>query len=84
MAHKKAAGKLNIQTRTPGKRLGIKVSHGETVNSGEVLMRQRGTKFGAGKNVKVGRDHTLYSVLAGTIKIEKRTGKNLISVVPAE
>ena len=83
MAHKKAAGKLNIQTRTPGKRLGIKVAHGESVNAGEILMRQRGTKFAAGANVKVGKDHTLYTVQAGTVKIQKKTGKNFISVIPA-
>ncbi len=83
MAHKKAAGKLNIQTRTPGKRLGLKVAHGEVVTAGEVLVRQRGTKLRAGANVKVGRDHTLYSVVGGVVKMEKRLGRNQLSVFPA-
>ena len=84
MAHKKAAGKLNIQTRTPGKRLGLKVAHGESVGTGEILIRQRGTKFRAGNNVKVGRDHTLYAVARGIVKVEQRMGRNQISVVPTE
>lgn len=84
MAHKKAAGKLNIQTRTPGKRLGLKVSHGETVGSGEILIRQRGTKFRAGDNVKVGRDHTLYAIGTGVVNIKQRMGRNVISVIPTE
>jgi len=82
MAHKKAAGKLNIQTRTPGKRLGLKVADGQLVNAGEVLMRQRGTKLRAGNNVKVGRDHTLYSVLSGKVKIQQKLGRNHLSIVP--
>lgn len=83
MAHKKAAGKLNIQTRTPGKRLGLKVAHGESVGAGEVLIRQRGTKFRPGVNVKVGRDHTLYSVVEGVVRVEQKMGRNHISVFPA-
>ena len=84
MAHKKAAGKLNIQTRTPGKRLGLKVAHGEAVGPGVILIRQRGTKFRPGVNVKVGRDHTLYSVINGVVQVKQKLGRNHISVIPTE
>ena len=83
MAHKKAAGKLNIQTRTPGKRLGLKVAHGESVNTGEILIRQRGTKFRPGSNVKVAKDHTLYSVTSGVVHLGKKLGRSHISVIPS-
>ncbi len=81
MAKKKQAGKLRQQKRSVGKRLGVKVAHGETVASGMILIRQRGTKFGAGEGVKVGRDHTLYAVVSGTVNFGKKLGKKTISVI---
>ena len=81
MAHKKQGGKLKQQTRSQPKYLGLKGSDGEKVNIGSILIRQRGTKFAAGKGVKVGRDHTLYSIAVGKVKFANRLGKKQVSVV---
>jgi large subunit ribosomal protein L27 len=80
MAKKKQGGKTKQQKRVSGKRLGVKVADGQGVNPGMILIRQRGTKYGAGNNVKVGRDHTLYSVKEGTVKFGKNQGKTVVSV----
>jgi len=76
----KAGGKISQKVSPAGKRLGVKVAHGEKVFPGAILLRQRGTKVLAGKNVKVGRDHTLYSVKEGIVKFGKKLGKKIISV----
>ena len=81
MSKKKAAGKLKQQKRTQPKYLGVKVADGEKVASGSILIRQRGTKFKAGDNVKVGRDHTLYAVSVGIVKFGKKLGRSIVSVV---
>lgn len=81
MAHKKAAGKLKQQKRPRPKYLGVKVSHGEKVQTGAVLVRQRGTKFAAGDGVKVGRDHTLFAIREGIVNFGQRLGKKQVSVV---
>lgn len=80
MSKKKAGGKLYQQVKRVGKRLGVKVSGGQPVGPGEVLIRQRGTKFHAGLNVRVGRDHTLYSARAGKVAFKIRHGEQLVSV----
>lgn len=81
MSTHKAAGKAKQHVSPSGKRLGVKVSSGQKVSAGEILVRQRGTKMAAGKNVKVGRDHTLYSIKAGTVKFLTKLGKKLVSVL---
>lgn len=81
MSKKKAGGKTAQHVRPSGKRLGTKVSHGQKVDSGEVLVRQRGTKMSSGRGVKVGRDHTLYSAAKGTVKFGRKLGKKVVSVV---
>lgn len=81
MSSKKAAGKLNQQTRKLPKYLGVKVSDGETVGGGEILVRQRGETYKAGGNVKVGRDYTLFSTKSGQVKFGNRLGKKVVSVV---
>lgn len=81
MSTHKAAGKAKQHVSPSGKRLGTKVSGLQKVNSGEVLVRQRGTKIQAGKNVKVGRDHTLYSTIEGIVKFTTKLGKKLVNVV---
>lgn len=81
MSTHKAAGKAKQHVSPAGKRLGTKVSGGETVNSGAILVRQRGTTIGAGKNVKLGRDHSLYSIKAGTVKFLNKLGKKMVSIV---
>lgn len=83
MSKKKQGGKLNQQTNRAGKRLGIKVSGGEYVGPGEILVRQRGTRFHAGKNVRVGRDHTLYSSKDGKVEFKIKHGDSFIHVSEA-
>lgn len=80
MAKKKQGGKLTQQTRPRPKYLGVKVSHGEKVIKGTILVRQRGTKFAAGLGVKVGRDHTLFAVNEGIVKFGQKLGKKQISI----
>lgn len=81
MSTHKAAGKAKQHTSPAGKRLGTKVGGLEKVNSGQVLVRQNGTKIAAGKNVKVGRDHTLYAVASGIVKFSTKLGKKIVSIV---
>jgi large subunit ribosomal protein L27 len=81
MSKKKAGGKTEQQIRRGGKRLGLKVTELEAITAGSVLIRQRGTKYGAGDNVGVGRDHTLFAKKAGKVKFGKRQSKTTVSVV---
>lgn len=81
MSTHKAAGKAKQHVSPAGKRLGTKVSGGQKVAAGEVLVRQRGTTIGAGENVKSGRDHTLYSIKSGIVKFTTKLGKKLANVV---
>ncbi|KKQ95638.1 MAG: 50S ribosomal protein L27 [Candidatus Woesebacteria bacterium GW2011_GWB1_43_14] len=81
MSKKKQAGKLKQHVRPAGKRLGLKVAHGEKVVTGSILARQRGTKFSPGEGVRVGRDHTLYAVVSGQVNFKKRQGKGIISIM---
>ncbi len=81
MSKHKAAGKTSQHVRPSGKRLGVKVADGQSVKTSEVLVRQRGTVFAAGKNVKVGRDHTLFSTLAGVVRFNQKLGKKQINVL---
>lgn len=80
MAHHKAAGKTKQHTSPAGKRLGVKVAHGERVTTGSILVRQRGSEFAAGKGAKLGRDYTVFAVVSGIVKFGKRLGKKNISV----
>ena len=71
MASKKAGGSTKNGRDSQSKRLGVKRFGGETVRSGTILVRQRGTKYHLGNNVKMGRDHTIYSVIDGIVKFER-------------
>lgn len=81
MAHKKSGGKTRQQTRPQPKYLGVKVSDGQAVTSGSILVRQRGTRFHAGENVKVGRDHSLFAIKSGKVKFGQKLGRKRISVL---
>ena len=81
MAHKKAGGKASQHVSPSGKRLGVKVSDGQKVIAGAILIRQRGTKISLGKGVALGRDHTVYAVVKGVVKYGTRLGKKIVSVV---
>lgn len=72
MAHTKAKSATKLGRESESKRLGIKRQDGQPVNAGEVLIRQRGTKYIPGKNVKKGGDDTLYAAKAGTVKFLSR------------
>lgn len=71
MAHKMGAGSTNNGRDSKSKRLGLKLFGGQQVNAGDVILRQRGNTFKAGKNVKVGRDFTLYATNIGIITFSK-------------
>jgi large subunit ribosomal protein L27 len=84
MAHKKGSGSTRNGRDSNAKRLGVKKYGGETVLAGNILVRQRGTKFKAGNNVGIGRDFTLYSLVEGKVVFE-RFGKvsQKLSVYPS-
>lgn len=86
MAHKKAGGSTRNGRDSNPKMLGVKRFAGQLVNSGNILIRQRGTKYHAGKNVGIGRDHTLFALIAGYVKFKLRGIKQrvYVSVEPAE
>ncbi len=83
MAHKKAGGSSRNGRDTAGRRLGVKKFGGQEVIAGNIIVRQRGTKFYPGENVGIGRDHTLFALTDGKIAF-KRThlDRTFVSVVP--
>ncbi|AXY43085.1 MULTISPECIES: 50S ribosomal protein L27 [Halomonas] len=85
MAHKKAAGSTRNGRDSESKRLGVKLFGGQAVTAGNIIVRQRGTKFHAGVGVGLGRDHTLFALNDGVIKFETKGPKNrkFVSVVSA-
>jgi large subunit ribosomal protein L27 len=83
MAHKKAGGSSRNGRDSAGQRLGIKIFGGEQVVAGNIIARQRGTKWHAGRNVGVGRDHTLFALTDGRIEFRTKTkGRVFVSVLP--
>ncbi len=72
MAHKKAGGSTALGRDSQSKRLGVKIFGGQSAKIGSILIRQRGTKWHAGKNVRQGSDDTLYSVINGTVKFSSK------------
>ncbi len=82
MAHKKGLGSTKNGRDSIGKRLGVKRGDGQYVNAGEILVRQRGTKWHPGKNTGRGRDDTLFALVEGRVKFEEKLGKKVVSVYP--
>ena len=83
MAHKKAGGSSRNGRDSQAKRLGVKVYGGEAIRAGGIIVRQRGTKIHAGVNVGVGKDHTLFALVDGTVKYTRKRGdKRVVSVLP--
>lgn len=81
MAHVKAGGSSAHQhSQRPGKRLGIKLFGGQTIKNGQIIVRQKGTKYRPGKNVGLGRDFTIYSLVDGIVKFTKRRGRTVVNV----
>ncbi len=81
MSTTKAGGKTRQKSPRAGKRLGIKISGGGKVKTGDILVRQRGTKFFAGKNVSKGKDHTLFALKNGVLKFGRKQGKTYLNIV---
>jgi len=75
MAHRKAGGSTRLGRDSISKRLGVKIFGGEKVSAGNVIIRQRGSKFRAGQNVKVGKDDTLYAAVSGTATFARKNHK---------
>ena len=82
MASKKGVGSTRNGRDSNPKYLGVKLYDLEVAIPGNIIVRQRGTKFHPGKNVGIGRDHTLFALTEGKVKFEKRRGKQFVNVVP--
>jgi large subunit ribosomal protein L27 len=84
MAHKKAGGSSRNGRDSDGRRLGVKRFGGERVLAGNILVRQRGTKWRAGSGVGVGKDHTIFATVTGTVAFQTRADdRTYVSVIPA-
>ncbi len=83
MAHKKAGGSSRNGRDTAGRRLGIKKFGGESVIPGNIIVRQRGTKWRPGEHVGIGKDHTIFALVEGKVQFSKRAGdRTYVSVEP--
>ncbi len=83
MAHKKGQGSVRNGRDSASKRLGVKTYGGESVTAGSIIVRQRGTKFEAGRNVGTGRDWTLFALVDGKIKFDKEGRRVNVQAEPA-
>ena len=83
MAHKKAGGSSRNGRDSDGRALGVKIFGGQEVVSGNIIVRQRGTKFKPGTNVGLGRDHTIFATAHGKVVFREIAGRMVISVVAA-
>jgi large subunit ribosomal protein L27 len=83
MAHKKGAGSTNNGRESHSKRLGVKIFGGQGAIAGNIIIRQRGTKHNPGLNVGIGKDHTLFALVDGTVEFKKkRNNKSYVSIIP--
>ena len=83
MAHKKGAGSSKNGRESESKRLGVKIYGGQAATAGNILIRQRGTSHHPGANVGMGRDHTLFALIDGTVEFrKKRNDKSYVSILP--
>ncbi|MFZ1320430.1 MAG: 50S ribosomal protein L27 [Ignavibacteria bacterium] len=82
MAHKKGLGSSKNGRDSQSKRLGVKKFGGEAVIAGNILVRQRGTKFLPGENVGLGKDYTIFSLIDGKVNFTTKKGKKTLSVLP--
>lgn len=84
MAHKKGLGSSKNGRDSNSQRLGVKKFGGEAVKAGNILIRQRGTKFLPGKNVGLGRDYTIFSLIDGHVNFVTKKGRKILNVLPVE
>jgi large subunit ribosomal protein L27 len=83
MAHKKGVGSTDNGRDSISKRLGVKLFGGQYAKAGNIIVRQRGTKFHPGENVGMGKDHTLHALINGTVEFRtKRKGRTFVNIVP--
>ncbi len=83
MAHKKGVGSSKNGRESHGKRLGVKIFGGQEAIAGNVLIRQRGTAYHPGKNVGIGKDHTIFALVDGTVKFTtKRQDRRYVAIIP--
>ncbi len=84
MAHKKGQGSTQNNRDSAGRRLGVKKYGGESVKAGNIIIRQRGTKIHPGKNIGMGKDHTLFALVDGVVAFERKDKKRKqVSIIPA-
>ena len=83
MAHKKAGGSSRNGRDSESKRLGVKRYAGELVKAGNIIVRQRGTRFHPGNNVGLGKDHTLFATVNGKVSFKKTRNRTFVSVIPS-
>jgi large subunit ribosomal protein L27 len=85
MAHKKGQGSTQNNRDSIGRRLGLKKSGGEFARAGNIIIRQRGTKYHVGNNVGIGKDHTIYSLIDGIVTFERKDkDRKKVSVYPVQ
>jgi len=85
MAHKKGEGSVKNNRDSQSKRLGVKIYGGQAAIAGNIIVRQRGTTYHPGKNVGVGKDFSIFSMIDGVVEFKKgRNNRTFISVLPAE
>jgi large subunit ribosomal protein L27 len=84
MAHKKGLGSSKNGRDSQSKRLGVKRFGGETVTAGSIIVRQRGTKYIPGKNVGLGRDFTIFSLIDGKVKFTEKLGRKVVNIENAQ
>ncbi len=82
MAHKKAGGSTRNGRDSNPKYLGVKIYGGQAIEAGNIIVRQRGTQFHRGPGVGMGRDHTLFALVDGTVAFGERKGRKVVDVVP--
>ena len=85
MAHKKGVGSSKNGRESASKRLGVKLFGGEVAKAGNIIVRQRGTEFHPGNNIGMGKDHTLFALVDGTVQFKVgKEDRRSVSVIPAE
>lgn len=85
MAHKKGVGSSKNGRESASKRLGVKIFGGEICKAGNIIVRQRGTEFHPGDNMGMGKDHTLFALVDGTVSFKKgKNDKRSVSIIPTE
>lgn len=81
MAHKKGGGATVKNRDSAGKRLGVKIYAGQKANPGNIVIRQRGTKFFPGLGAMLGKDHTIFAIVTGVVKFRQKLGKKFVDII---